>query len=153
MRIGVVGTGYVGLVTGTCFADSGNAVTCLDINADKIARLNQGEVPIYEPGLEELVERNARAGRLKVTTDTAAAISGAEVVFLAVGTPPAVQHARTEQGAEPALQAFTHQGNLLARDATAWMSCHRFGPGSSTADKGRPACCTKRQASRPTLAV
>ena len=89
MRIGVVGTGYVGLVTGTCFADSGNAVTCLDINADKIARLNQGEVPIYEPGLEELVERNTRAGRLKFTTDTAAAISGAEVVFLAVGTPPA----------------------------------------------------------------
>jgi UDPglucose 6-dehydrogenase len=89
MRVGVVGTGYVGLVTGTCFADSGNTVTCLDINADKIARLNRGEIPIYEPGLEELVERNARAGRLKFTTDTATAISGAEVVFLAVGTPPA----------------------------------------------------------------
>lgn len=89
MRVGVVGTGYVGLVTGTCFADSGNIVTCLDINADKIARLNRGEIPIYEPGLEELVERNARAGRLKFTTDTAAAIAGAEVVFLAVGTPPA----------------------------------------------------------------
>jgi UDPglucose 6-dehydrogenase len=89
MRVGVVGTGYVGLVTGTCFADSGNTVTCLDINADKIARLNRGEIPIYEPGLEELVERNARAGRLKFTTDTAAAIAGAEVVFLAVGTPPA----------------------------------------------------------------
>jgi UDPglucose 6-dehydrogenase len=83
MRIAVVGTGYVGLVTGTCFADSGNAVTCLDINADKIARLNGGEIPIYEPGLEELVVRNARAGRLRFTTDTAAAISGAEVVFLA----------------------------------------------------------------------
>jgi UDPglucose 6-dehydrogenase len=89
MKIGVVGTGYVGLVTGTCFADSGNTVTCLDINADKVARLNRGEIPIYEPGLEELVERNARAGRLKFTTDTAAAITGAEVVFLAVGTPPA----------------------------------------------------------------
>ena len=89
MRVGVVGTGYVGLVTGTCFADSGNTVTCLDINADKIARLNRGEIPIYEPGLEELVERNVRAGRLKFTTDTAAAIAGAEVVFLAVGTPPA----------------------------------------------------------------
>jgi len=89
MKIGVVGTGYVGLVTGTCFADSGNTVTCLDINADKISRLNKGEVPIYEPGLEEMVERNAAAGRLKFTTDTAAAIKDAEVVFLAVGTPPA----------------------------------------------------------------
>jgi UDPglucose 6-dehydrogenase len=89
MRIGVVGTGYVGLVTGTCFADSGNAVTCLDIDAGKVARLQRGEIPIYEPGLEELVERNARAGRLRFTTDTAAAIRGAEVVFLAVGTPPA----------------------------------------------------------------
>lgn len=88
MRIGVVGTGYVGLVTGTCFADSGNTVTCLDINAEKIARLEAGEVPIYEPGLEELVERNSRSGRLRFTTDTAKAIGDAEVVFLAVGTPP-----------------------------------------------------------------
>jgi UDPglucose 6-dehydrogenase len=89
MKIAVVGTGYVGLVTGTCFADSGNAVTCLDIIADKIARLTRGEIPIYEPGLEELVERSARVGRLNFTTDTATAIRGAEVVFLAVGTPPA----------------------------------------------------------------
>jgi UDPglucose 6-dehydrogenase len=89
MRIAVVGTGYVGLVTGTCFADSGNTVTCLDINADKIARLNRGEIPIYEPGLEEMVERNAATGRLKFTTDAPAAIQNAEVVFLAVGTPPA----------------------------------------------------------------
>ncbi|MFM8635982.1 MAG: UDP-glucose dehydrogenase family protein, partial [Planctomycetia bacterium] len=88
MRIAVVGTGYVGLVTGTCFADSGNTVTCLDIDAGKIARLKRGEIPIYEPGLEELVERNAKAGRLLFTTDTASAIHGAEVVFLAVGTPP-----------------------------------------------------------------
>jgi UDPglucose 6-dehydrogenase len=89
VRIAVVGTGYVGLVTGTCFADSGNAVTCLDIDAAKVERLNRGEVPIYEPGLEELVERNARAGRLRFTTDTGAAVRDAEVVFLAVGTPPA----------------------------------------------------------------
>lgn len=89
MRIAVVGTGYVGLVTGTCFADSGNSVTCLDIDAGKVARLNRGELPIYEPGLEELVERNARVGRLRFTTDTAEAIRDAEVVFLAVGTPPA----------------------------------------------------------------
>jgi len=88
MRIAVVGTGYVGLVTGTCFANSGNTVTCLDINADKIARLNRGEIPIYEPGLEELVVRNAKVGRLLFTTDTAAAIRGAQVIYLAVGTPP-----------------------------------------------------------------
>jgi UDPglucose 6-dehydrogenase len=88
MRLAVVGTGYVGLVTGTCFADSGNTVTCLDIDSDKIARLNRGEIPIYEPGLEELVVRNAKAGRLLFTTDTAAAIRTAEIIYLAVGTPP-----------------------------------------------------------------
>ncbi len=88
MQISVVGTGYVGLVTGTCLADSGNAVTCLDINAEKIARLRRGEIPIYEPGLEEMVTRNTVAGRLRFTTDTPEAIRDAEVVFLAVGTPP-----------------------------------------------------------------
>jgi UDPglucose 6-dehydrogenase len=88
MQISVVGTGYVGLVTGTCLADSGNAVTCLDINAEKIARLRRGEIPIYEPGLEEMVTRNTVAGRLRFTTDTPEAIQDAEVVFLAVGTPP-----------------------------------------------------------------
>jgi UDPglucose 6-dehydrogenase len=89
MKIAVVGTGYVGLVTGTCFADSGNKVVCLDIDAGKIARLDRGEIPIYEPGLEELVVRNARAGRLSFSTDTAAGVRSAEIVFLAVGTPPA----------------------------------------------------------------
>jgi UDPglucose 6-dehydrogenase len=76
------------LVTGTCLADSGNSVTCLDIDASKVERLNRGEVPIYEPGLEELVHRNAKAGRLSFTTETAVAVSSAEIVFLAVGTPP-----------------------------------------------------------------
>ena len=88
MKIAVVGTGYVGLVTGTCLADSGSDVTCLDIDEKKISSLKEGKIPIYEPGLEELVERNARVGRLRFTTDTNEAVAAAEIVFLAVGTPP-----------------------------------------------------------------
>jgi len=89
MKIAVIGTGYVGLVTGTCFAESGNDVTCVDIDADKIARLMQGEIPIYEPGLSELVARNVDDARLHFTTDLAAAVKPAKLVFLAVGTPSA----------------------------------------------------------------
>ncbi|MEM7310182.1 MAG: UDP-glucose/GDP-mannose dehydrogenase family protein [Planctomycetota bacterium] len=88
MRIAVVGTGYVGLVAGTCFAESGNSVTCIDIDEKKIRRLNDGVVPIYEPGLEELLKRNVHDGRLKFTTDYAEAIPDAHAVFIAVGTPP-----------------------------------------------------------------
>ena len=89
MKIVVIGTGYVGLVQGTCLADSGHTVTCVDIDENKVAMLLRGEIPIYEPGLDELVIRNAKAGRLKFTTDTAKAVADdAEVVFLAVGTPP-----------------------------------------------------------------
>ncbi len=87
MKIAVIGTGYVGLVTGTCLAESGNDVVCVDKIAAKIERLNAGEVPIYEPGLAELVRRNARDGRLRFTTDLAEGIAEAELVFLAVGTP------------------------------------------------------------------
>jgi len=87
MKIAVIGTGYVGLVTGTCFADSGNEVTCVDIDAEKVAALSRGEVPIYEPGLEEMVSYNLSAGRLSFTTNLAAAVKPAEVIYLAVGTP------------------------------------------------------------------
>ncbi len=87
MKIAVVGTGYVGLVTGTCFADSGNQVTCIDIDEQKIARLNAGEIPIFEPGLQELVEHNMQAKRLRFSTDLSASVRGAQLVFLAVGTP------------------------------------------------------------------
>jgi len=83
----MVGTGYVGLVTGTCLSDSGNNVTCIDVNEHKIAGLRRGELPIYEPGLQELVLRNAKAGRLVFSTDLAAAAKTADLVFIAVGTP------------------------------------------------------------------
>ncbi len=86
----VVGVGYVGLVTGTCFADLGNQVMALDINAERIANLKQGILPIYEPGLEEMVKRNVAAGRLSFTTDYRGALTGAEFAFIAVGTPEGV---------------------------------------------------------------
>ncbi|MBI5433353.1 MAG: UDP-glucose/GDP-mannose dehydrogenase family protein [Planctomycetes bacterium] len=88
MRIAVIGTGYVGLVAGTCFAESGNNVVCLDIDEEKIRKLKAGVVPIYEPGLEELLKRNVADGRLTFTTNYADAIPNAQVAFIAVGTPP-----------------------------------------------------------------
>ena len=88
MKIAVVGTGYVGLVTGTCFAETGNHVTCVDINEDKINRMKAGEVPIYEPGLEDLFHRNTEEGRLNFTTSLSEGIKGAKVIFLALPTPP-----------------------------------------------------------------
>ena len=88
MNIAIVGTGYVGLVSGTCFADTGAVVTCVDVDAAKIERLQKGEIPIYEPGLDELVVKNVKAGRLKFTTDLAKVLNEQEIVFSAVGTPP-----------------------------------------------------------------
>lgn len=88
MNIAIVGTGYVGLVSGTCFADTGANVTCVDVDAGKIERLKNGEIPIYEPGLDELVKKNVAAGRLKFTTDLTAVLDDVQIVFSAVGTPP-----------------------------------------------------------------
>ncbi len=89
MKLAVIGTGYVGLVTGTCFANSGNEVTCVDIDDAKIDALNRGDIPIYEPGLSDLVKRNSAVGRLTFTTDVASAVVPAEIIYLAVGTPSA----------------------------------------------------------------
>src|SRR5688572_9475029 len=88
MHIAVIGSGYVGLVTGACFAEFGVDVTCVDVDAAKIARLSAGEIPIYEPGLEQLISRNTQAGRLRFTTDVSTAVDEGLVIFLAVGTPP-----------------------------------------------------------------
>ncbi len=87
MKIAVVGTGYVGLVAGTCFADTGQDVVCVDKDQSKVEALNRGEVPIYEPGLDHLIHRNVEEGRLKFTTDLASSIDGADIAFIAVGTP------------------------------------------------------------------
>jgi UDPglucose 6-dehydrogenase len=87
MKITVIGTGYVGLVVGASFSHSGNRVTCVDVDAERVRRLERGEIPFYEPGLSELVRRNTGPGRLSFTTEAGAAIAGAEVIFIAVGTP------------------------------------------------------------------
>jgi UDPglucose 6-dehydrogenase len=89
MKVSVVGVGYVGLVAGTCFADGGNHVICVDRDKSKIDKLRKDELPIYEPGLLEIVQRNVKAGRLVFTTDLAEAVAGSLIIFLAVGTPPA----------------------------------------------------------------
>src|SRR5438105_11351813 len=89
MKIAVIGTGYVGLVTATCLAESGNEVVGIDKDSTKIATLTEGRIPFYEPGLGELVHRNRREGRLRFTTDLAEGMAPARVVFIAVGTPQA----------------------------------------------------------------
>src|SRR5512142_2710540 len=87
MRVAMIGTGYVGLVSGACFADFGHDVTCVDKDKGKIAALERGEMPIFEPGLNDLVAANKRGGRLKFTTDLPSAVKAADAVFIAVGTP------------------------------------------------------------------
>ena len=112
MKIAIVGSGYVGLVTGTCFAESGNDVTLVDKDARKVAMLGTGEIPIYEPGLAELVRRNARDGRLKFTTDLGAGIADARLVFIAVGTPQGA-----DGGAD--LSGIWAVGDAIAKHLTA----------------------------------
>ncbi|HET7393018.1 MAG TPA: 3-hydroxyacyl-CoA dehydrogenase NAD-binding domain-containing protein, partial [Candidatus Binatia bacterium] len=90
MKLAVIGTGYVGLVAGTCFSETGNEVVCVDIDEAKIATLQQGKIPIYEPGLEEMVRRNAEEQRLMFTTDVNSAVRNSSIIFIAVGTPQGV---------------------------------------------------------------
>ena len=135
MKIAVIGTGYVGLVTGTCFADSGNDVICVDKDVDKIARLERGEIPIYEPGLGELVQRNHENGRLRFTTNLPVAVGESDLVFIAVGTPQG-----EDGGAD--LRGIWSVGLEIARhlDAPNWSSSRapcRSGPTPSS-DAGWP---------------
>ncbi|MEO1995966.1 MAG: 2-dehydropantoate 2-reductase N-terminal domain-containing protein [Planctomycetaceae bacterium] len=107
-----MGTGYVGLVTGTCFAESGNDVTCIDIDEAKVSALQRGEIPIYEPGLTELVLRNSAAGRLSFTSDYASAVPSAQCVFIAVGTP------QSDEGAANLAGLWAVAESLASRTAT-----------------------------------
>ena len=111
MKVAIIGTGYVGLVAGACFADTGNTVYCVDKDPRKIEALKRGEIPIYEPGLETLVERNAQSGRLLFTTSTSEAVADCEVVFMAVGTPPL-------PNGEPDLQYLKSAAEEVARAMT-----------------------------------
>jgi UDPglucose 6-dehydrogenase len=113
MRIAIIGTGYVGLVTGACFADTGNTVFCVDTDSTKIDALKRGEIPIYEPGLETLVRRGAAEGRLHFTTSTREAVAAAEIVFLAVGTP-------ASPTGEPDLQYVRSAAEEVARSMTGY---------------------------------
>src|SRR5690606_19543687 len=106
MRLTIIGTGYVGLVTGTCLADCGNHVCCLDIDENKIRSLRAGKCTIYEPGLEELMVQNIRAGRLSFTTDAAEAIRHGKLIFLCVGTPPTTDGSADLGGIESAARTI-----------------------------------------------
>ena len=118
MKIAVIGTGYVGLVSGTCFAEMGNKVTCVDVNTEKINKLKQGIIPIYEPGLEEMVLSNVAHKNLFFTTDIAEAIKDAEVAFIAVGTPMGDDGSADLQYVLSVAQAIgeTMQGELIVVD-------------------------------------
>jgi UDPglucose 6-dehydrogenase len=125
MHIAVIGTGYVGLVTGACFAEFGVEVTCVDVDAKKIARLNKGIIPIYEPGLDKIVEKNTKAGRLHFTTDTKSAIEQALVIFLAVGTPP-------KEDGSPDMSFY----QLVAKDIAHYMNGYKVLVTKSTVPVG-----------------
>ena len=108
MNVTIIGTGYVGLVTGACLADAGNSVFCLDLDREKIRRLSQGEIPIFEPGLEAIVGRNEQAGRLRFSTDVAASVAHGELQLIAVGTPPGEDGSADLQHVLAAARAIGH---------------------------------------------
>ena len=121
MHIAVIGSGYVGLVTGACFAEFGVDVTCVDVDAEKVARLSRGETTIYEPGLDQLVKKNLQAGRLRFTTDIGSATEQSLVIFLAVGTPPQADGAADLtyiEGAAREISAHVDSYKVIATKST-----------------------------------
>lgn len=128
MKICVLGTGYVGLVAGTCFAENGSDVICVDLNKEKIDNLNKGILPIYEPGLSDLVTRNTKEGRLKFSTDSPGSIKAAEIIFIAVGTPSS-----TDGSADLAL--FMKAAETIADN----MTSHKIIVNKSTVPVGTAA--------------
>ena len=121
MHIAVIGSGYVGLVTGACFAEFGDDVTCVDVDAEKVARLSRGETTIYEPGLDQLVKKNLQAGRLRFTTDIGSATEQSLVIFLAVGTPPQADGAADLtyiEGAAREISAHVDSYKVIATKST-----------------------------------
>ena len=136
MKLAVIGTGYVGLVAGVCFAEAGNDVTCVDVNLEKLERLRAGELPIYEPGLEHLFKRNTREERLLFTHDLAGAVKDAEIIFLALPTPPGADGAAD---LKYVLGASHDIGKLLTREAGYKVVVTKSTVPVGTADKVRAA--------------
>jgi UDPglucose 6-dehydrogenase len=133
MNVSIIGTGYVGLVTGACLADAGNHVLCLDLDHDKVSQLNAGKIPIFEPGLEPVVRRNREAGRLRFTTDVAASVAHGELQMLAVGTPSG------EDGSAD-LQHVLAAARAIGRHMESWKAiCTKSTVPVGTADKIRAA--------------
>jgi UDPglucose 6-dehydrogenase len=133
MNVSIIGTGYVGLVTGACLADAGNNVMCVDVDHDKVSQLNAGKIPIFEPGLEPVVRRNREAGRLRFTTDIAASVAHGELQMLAVGTP------QGEDGSAD-LQHVLAAARNIGRNMESWKAiCTKSTVPVGTADKVRAA--------------
>ncbi|MBC7385671.1 MAG: UDP-glucose/GDP-mannose dehydrogenase family protein [Cryobacterium sp.] len=146
MRVAVIGTGYVGLVAGACFADSGNSVVCMDIDPKKVEMLKRGEIPIYEPGLEDLVKRGNREGRLSFTTSFDEAVPSAEIIFLAVGTPPLPDGSPNTKYLESAAReigrslekAPASESKIIVNKSTVPIGSHRVVAEWISAETSRP---------------
>jgi UDP-glucose 6-dehydrogenase len=153
MKVCVFGAGYVGLVTAACLAEMGNSVVGVDIDQARVAALGRGEVPIHEPGLDEMLRRNAAAGRLRFTTDVAAGVGHGTIVFIAVGTPPAedgsadLEHVLAAHAASPSTCTTTRSWSTRAR--CRWAPPSACMAPSPTGCAGAPRCCPSRSSPTP----